>query len=389
MVLQVGAVRHKLPDAQREDRDALSHVEQAGRSALSEMRRLLDAMRGDGDDADLAPQPGLDRVEALIGEVGRAGLPVHLHVEGEPFALPRGVDISAYRIIQEGLTNALKHANAHRADVAQYTPDQLTSRCATTATASSSWRQRRRLRPGRDPRARQALRRRDVRRIGARRWICPYHPPAGDGVYAMTIRVLVADDQSMVRAGFRMLLSGEDDIEVVAEAQNGLEAVDKAARFEPTVVLMDIRMPELDGLQATRRILATDPAARILVLTTFGLDEYVFEALSAGASGFVLKDDPPAQLDCRGPDRRGRRCTAVAGDHHQRVISQFTRTARAEPPEGLDELTSREREILRLIATGLSNAEIGAELSSPTPRSRPTSPTSCRSSTSATACRRS
>jgi len=127
MVLQVGAVRHKLPDAQREDRDALSHVEQAGRSALSEMRRLLDAMRGDGDDADLAPQPGLDRVEALIGEVGRAGLPVHLHVEGEPFALPRGVDISAYRIIQEGLTNALKHANAHRADVAlQYRPDQLT-----------------------------------------------------------------------------------------------------------------------------------------------------------------------------------------------------------------------------------------------------------------------
>ena len=113
----------------------------------------------------------------------------------------------------------------------------------------------------------------------------------------MTIRVLVADDQSMVRAGFRMLLSGEDDIEVVAEAQNGLEAVDKAARFEPTVVLMDIRMPELDGLQATRRILATDPAARILVLTTFGLDEYVFEALSAGASGFVVTTRLPVTGD--------------------------------------------------------------------------------------------
>ena len=127
MVLQVGAVRHKLPDDQREDRDALSHVEQAGRSALSEMRRLLDAMRGDGEDAELAPQPGLDRVDALIGEVGRAGLPVHLHVEGEPFALPRGIDISAYRIVQEGLTNALKHANAHRADVAlHYAPEQLT-----------------------------------------------------------------------------------------------------------------------------------------------------------------------------------------------------------------------------------------------------------------------
>jgi signal transduction histidine kinase len=126
MVLQVGAVRHKLPDAQRDDRDALSHVEQAGRAALTEMRRLLDAMRADGEDVELAPQPGLDRVDALIGEVGRAGLPVHLHVEGEPFALPRGIDISAYRILQEGLTNALKHANARRADVElRYDHDQL------------------------------------------------------------------------------------------------------------------------------------------------------------------------------------------------------------------------------------------------------------------------
>ena len=112
----------------------------------------------------------------------------------------------------------------------------------------------------------------------------------------MTIRVLVADDQSMVRAGFRMLLAGEEDIEVVAEASNGLEAVDKAARFHPAVVLMDIRMPELDGLQATRRILAADNGARVLVLTTFDLDEYVYEALRAGASGFVLKDDSPEQL---------------------------------------------------------------------------------------------
>ena len=177
----------------------------------------------------------------------------------------------------------------------------------------------------------------------------------------MTIRVLVADDQSMVRAGFRMLLSGEEDIEVVAEARDGLEAVDKAARFQPTVVLMDIRMPELDGLQATRRILAADPAARILVLTTFGLDEYVFEALSAGASGFVLKDDPPEQLIAAVR-------TVAAGDAllspaiTKRVIRQFARTARPEPPKELDELTTREREILRLIATGLSNAEIGAEL---------------------------
>jgi DNA-binding NarL/FixJ family response regulator len=175
------------------------------------------------------------------------------------------------------------------------------------------------------------------------------------------IRVLVADDQSMVRAGFRMLLGGEEDIEVVAEASNGLEAVDKAARFGPTVVLMDIRMPELDGLEATRRILAADAAARVLILTTFDLDEYVYEALQAGASGFVLKDDPPEQLIAAIH-------TVAAGDAllspaiTKRVIRQFTRIPRHEPSKELEELTRRELEILRLIAGGLSNAEIGQEL---------------------------
>ena len=176
-----------------------------------------------------------------------------------------------------------------------------------------------------------------------------------------TIRVLVADDQSMVRAGFRMLLSGEPDIDVVAEASNGREAVRLAAQFGPTVVLMDIRMPELDGLEATRRILAADSAARILILTTFDLDEYVYEALRAGASGFVLKDDPPEQLIAAIR-------TVAAGDAllsptvTKRVIKQFTRIPRVEPPTELAELTARELEILRSISRGLSNAEIGQEL---------------------------
>ena len=177
----------------------------------------------------------------------------------------------------------------------------------------------------------------------------------------MSIRVLVADDQSMVRAGFRMLLSGEDDMEVVAEASNGLEAVAQAARFDPTVVLMDIRMPELDGLEATRRILAADGDARVLILTTFDLDEYVYEALRAGASGFVLKDDPPEQL-------LAAIRTIAAGDAllspavTKRVIRQFVRTPRPSPPKELDELTEREREIFGLIAAGLSNAEIAERL---------------------------
>jgi DNA-binding NarL/FixJ family response regulator len=177
----------------------------------------------------------------------------------------------------------------------------------------------------------------------------------------MTIRVLVADDQSMVRAGFRMLLAGEEDIEVVAEASNGLEAVDKTARFHPSVVLMDIRMPELDGLQATRRILAADNGARILVLTTFDLDEYVYEALRAGASGFVLKDDSPEQLIAAIR-------TVAAGEAllsptiTKRVIQKFARLPRPAPPKELEDLSEREREVFRLMARGLSNAEIAQEL---------------------------
>src|SRR4029077_7041344 len=146
--------------------------------------------------------------------------------------------------------------------------------------------------------------------------------------------VPVADTPSMVRAGVRMLLADEPDIDVVAEASNGLEAVQKAARFDPTVILMDIRMPELDGLEATRRVVAADQSARVLIVTTFDLDEYVYEALRAGASGFVLKDEPPERLIAgaapddaggapRAPDRGGapgrrRGGPAVAGRHQAR-----------------------------------------------------------------------
>jgi signal transduction histidine kinase len=126
MVLQVGAVRHKLPETLADDAEALRGVERAGRAALAEMRRLLGAMRGDGDGLELTPQPGLGSLDSLLDEIGRAGLPVRLHVDGEPFPVPRAIDLSAYRIVQEGLTNALKHAHASRADVTvHYRPDEL------------------------------------------------------------------------------------------------------------------------------------------------------------------------------------------------------------------------------------------------------------------------
>ena len=177
----------------------------------------------------------------------------------------------------------------------------------------------------------------------------------------MTIRVLVVDDQAMVRAGFRMLLGDQPDIDVVAEASNGLEAVAEAARVRPTVVLMDIRMPELDGLEATRRIVEADPDSRILILTTFDVDEYVYRALRAGASGFVLKDDPPEQLIAAVR-------TVAGGDAllspsiTRHVIAQFTKVHREAPPQAVETLTDRERDVFRLITKGYSNAEIGREL---------------------------
>jgi DNA-binding NarL/FixJ family response regulator len=177
------------------------------------------------------------------------------------------------------------------------------------------------------------------------------------------ISVVIADDQALVRGGLRMILEAQDDIEVVGEAGDGREAVDRVRELAPDVVLMDIRMPELDGLEATRRLMAAGRCAHILMLTTFDLDEYVYEAMKAGASGFLVKDARPEQLaDAVRVIATGD--ALLAPSITRRLIEQFVRRPAPGPstPAALSELTERELEILASMARGLSNAEIALAL---------------------------
>ena len=335
IVLQARGGRRMLADEPDETRRALDVIEHAGEQALGEMRRLLGLLRDDAPELTLAPPPSLRRIDDLVAGIRASGLPVEVVIEGEPVELPPGVDVSAYRIVQDRGPCDRRRRPGHRE------------------------RQRRRLRPRRHARARRHLRRAPRVRRAAGRRIRAARSAAPPGV-AM-IRVLLADDQGLVRAGFRMILRAEPDIEVVGEAGDGAEAVSRARETSPDVVLMDIRMPGVDGVEATRRIAVSD-GPRVLVLTTFDLDEYVYEALRAGASGFLLKDVPEEQLVA------AIRVVAAGGSLFaptvtRRLIEEFARRVRApERPPELDELTPREVEVLGLVARGLSNAEIAAQL---------------------------
>jgi len=177
----------------------------------------------------------------------------------------------------------------------------------------------------------------------------------------VTIRVLVADDQALVRGGFRMILDERDDLELVGEAADGARAIELAGELDPDVILMDVRMPNLDGVEATRRLVESGTRARILVLTTFDLDEYVYAAVRAGASGFLLKDVEPAELvDAIRVVAAGNSLFGPAAT--QRLVERFAGTPAPVDGRPLEKLTDREREILRLLASGLSNSELAARL---------------------------
>ena len=363
---------------------AFEAIAATGRQALVEMRRLLGVLRDDGDQApSRAPQPGLGQVPALIEQVGRAGLRVELVVEGTSAALPPGIDLSAYRIVQEALTNVMTHSGAGRARVlVRYGADDLELRISDDGGSESSEKGSESA-SGRQATDSDRQDRRSAGRglLGMRERVALFggeltagpgpagglhrgRPPPRRG-RGPVIRTLVVDDQGLVRAGFRMILEAQPDIEVVGEAADGLDAVDAARRLRPDVVLMDIRMPRLDGLEATRRLAGPGAAepVRVLILTTFDLDEYVFEALRAGASGFLLKDLPREDLVAAVR-------VVAAGDAllaprvTRRLIEEFARrpAGAAADPDALAHLTAREREVLELLAAGLSNAEMAASL---------------------------